>query len=78
MACWWAFSYDPGMAGPFRYSKKQRRNLRRDAEGWAKAADNFEAEGTKPHAAAVLRRLADSSTRMSLARRRKKKSKKSN
>jgi hypothetical protein len=66
------------MASPFRYNKKQRRNLRRDAKSSIKAADKFETERTKPQAVVVLRRLADSSTRMSLARRRKKKSKNSN
>jgi hypothetical protein len=66
------------MASPFRYNKKQRRNLRWDAKSSTKAADKFEAEGTKSQAVVGLRRLADFSTRMSLARRRKKKSKNSN
>jgi hypothetical protein len=66
------------MASPFRYNKKQRRNLRRDAKSSIKAADKFEVVGTKPQAVDVLRGLADFSTRMSLARRRKKKLKNSN
>ncbi len=66
------------MVSPFRYNKKQHRNLRRDAKSSTKAADKFEAEGTKSQAVVVLRGVADFSTRMSLARRRKIKSKNSN
>jgi hypothetical protein len=65
------------MASPFRYNKKQRRDLRRDAKSSTKAADGFEADGTKSQAVVVLHGIADFSTRMSLARRRKKKSKNS-
>jgi hypothetical protein len=65
------------MTSPFRFNKKQRRNLRRDAKSSTKVADKFEAEGTKSQAVVVLRGVADFSTRMSLARRRRKKSKNS-
>jgi hypothetical protein len=63
------------MASPFRYDKKGRKRLRRQAKSEVKAADAFQAEGTKPEAVAVLRRLANYNTRMSLARRRKDNSK---
>jgi hypothetical protein len=63
------------MPGPFRHNKKQRKYYRRRAKAELKAADKFAAEGNKPHAVEVLRRLAESNTKMSLAKRRKKKSK---
>ena len=66
------------MGRPFRFDKKERKRLRRRAKKEAIAADKFEAEGTKQHAVAVLRRLAEFNTRMARAKRGKKKSKKPN
>lgn len=63
------------MASPFRYNKKQRKYYRRRAKAEIKAADKLAAEGTNPQSAAVLRTLADSSLKRSLAKRRKKNSK---
>lgn len=63
---------------PFRYNKKQRKYYRRRAKAETKAADKFTAEGTKPQSVAVLRELAELNTKISLAKRRKKKSKNSN
>jgi len=66
------------MGRPFRYNKKERKRLRREAKKEAIAADKFEAEGTKQDAVAVLRRLAELDARMARAKRGKKKPKKPN
>jgi hypothetical protein len=61
------------MGTPFRYKKKERKGLRRHAKREIMAAEKFEAEGTKPEAAATLRWFAESKIRTSRAKRRKKK-----
>jgi hypothetical protein len=59
------------MGGPFRLNKRERKRLRRFAKKAATAADQFEKEGIKQNAVAVLRLLATSD--MALAKSRKKK-----
>jgi len=66
------------MGSPFRYRKKTRKRYRRHAKKEIMAAEKFEAEGIKQWAADLSRRLAALNTRMSLAKRRKKKSKNPN
>ena len=61
------------MGSPFRYKKKERKRLRRHAKREIMTAEKFEAEGTKPEAAATLRWLAESNIRTSRAKHRKKK-----
>jgi hypothetical protein len=61
------------MASPFRYNKKQRKRYRKSAKAATKAADEFAAEGNRPESVGVLRKLADFDTKMSLAKRSKKK-----
>jgi hypothetical protein len=65
------------MTSPFRYNKKERKRLRRRARKWVIAAGRLEREGTKPVGAAALRRLADSSARIALAKRVMKKAEES-
>jgi len=64
------------MVSPFRYNKKQRKYYRKRAKANLEAAKKFEAEGTKSQFVDVSRMLADFDTKMSLAKRRKKRSKK--
>jgi hypothetical protein len=66
------------MSSPFRYNKKQRKKYRKHAKAEIKAADKFATEGSNPQSVAALRTLADLNTKMSLAKRHKKKSKNSN
>ena len=66
------------MASPFRYNKKQRKYHRKRAKANLEAADKFEAEGKKSQFGDVSRMLADFNSKMSLAKRHKKKSIKSN
>ena len=61
------------MGSPFRYRKKQRKRYRRHAKKEIMAAEKFESEGIKQWAADLSRWLAAFDTRMSLAKRRKKK-----
>jgi len=63
------------MPSPFRYNKKSRKKLRRNVKNLTDAACKFEAEATNPEGARVLRWLASLDTRMSLAKRPKKKPK---
>jgi len=60
------------MGSPFRYSKKERKRLRRFAKKVATTADKFETEGTKPNAVAVLRHLAESNIAIAKGRKKKK------
>jgi hypothetical protein len=59
------------MVSPFRNKKKERKRERRFAKNVALTADKFEAEGTKPDAVALLRRLVDMSLKTSLMKRKK-------
>jgi hypothetical protein len=61
------------MASPFRRNKKQRKYYRKSAKAWTKAADELAAESIRPEIEAVCRKIADFDTKMSLAKRRKKK-----
>jgi hypothetical protein len=63
------------MTTPFRHNKKERKRLRGRAKKWVVAADKLEVEGTRPDAVAVLRRIADLSSRMALAKQVTKKPK---
>jgi hypothetical protein len=60
------------MGGPFRFNKKERKQLRRFAKKAAIAADKFETEASKPNAVAVLRRLAESNKARAKLRKKKK------
>ncbi len=69
------------MSRPFRYNKKKRKQYRKIAKAEIEAAENFEADGTRPlfaQFASISRTLADTFAKMSLAKRRKKKHKNSN
>jgi hypothetical protein len=60
------------MGGPFRFNKKERKRLRRRARNVAQCAEKFEIEGTKPVAAAGLRKSAEWWARLASSKRRKK------
>ena len=61
------------MTSPFRYNKKQRKNYRRHAKAEAMAADNLADQGADPQIVASMRRMAEINTKLSSAKRRKKK-----
>jgi len=61
------------MTSPFRYNKKQRRNHRKHAKAEAMAADKLANKGMDPQIVAGMRRMAEINTKLSLAKRRKKK-----
>lgn len=63
------------MTSPFRYNKKQRKDYRKRAKADAIAADKLAEEGMDPQIVDAMRRLADINTKLSLAKRRKKKPK---
>lgn len=65
------------MTSPFRHNKKTRKRWRKSAKRAAVLADQFEKEGTKPEFVPSLRWQADFCNRLAVAKRRKKKSKKS-
>jgi hypothetical protein len=60
------------MASPFRFNKKERRRSRKFVKSIL--SGNSDLETNNPEAAASFRRIAESATRMSLSKRRKKKS----
>lgn len=61
------------MTSPFRYNKKQRRNFRKHAKTQVMAADKGAEKGMNPQIVAGMRTLAEANTKLSVAKRRKKK-----
>jgi hypothetical protein len=61
------------MTSPFRYNKKERRNLRKRAKADAIAADKLADKGMDPQIVASAQRMAEINTKLSLAKRHKKK-----
>jgi hypothetical protein len=61
------------MTGPFRQSKKQRRDYRKHAKAEAIAADKLAEKGIDPQIVADMRRMAEINTRLCLAKRPEKK-----
>jgi hypothetical protein len=63
------------MASPFRSNKKQRREYRKHAKAFAALADKAAEKGMDPQIAAAARKIAEINSKLSLAKRRKKKPK---
>jgi len=63
------------MASPFYFNKKERKSYRKRAKANAIAADKLAEKGMDPQLVDTVRRITDINTRLSLMKRRKKKTK---